>query len=116
MNKLEFQRVITLINERLGVLDKRVDENKRVLHKLIHEFDDLFKMLTSTPDFSDFDDSDFPPDIFEKNEKKSTDSVYIKDSTVAAKFLFEQMEQLRELQKELEKYEDEFTPGTLGES
>jgi len=69
MNKLEFQRVITLINERLGVLDKRVDENKRVLHKLIHEFDDLFKMLTSTPDFSDFDDSDFPPDIFEKMKK-----------------------------------------------
>ena len=107
--------LLSSINARLGHLEDIEADNRDVIIKLVKQGNQIIKFLSSieiedVPD--DFDEL-MPPILSKSEEVKSERIQHIKE--LVEDYMSKQ-KGLKEFEKELKKYKEEITPGTIGES
>ena len=107
--------LLSSINARLGHLEDIEADNRDVIIKLVKQGNQIIKFLSSieiedVPD--DFDEL-MPPTLSKADEERSERIQHIKE--LVEEYMSKQ-KGLKEFEKELKKYKEEITPGTIGES
>ena len=107
--------LLTSINSRLGHLEDIEADNRDIIIKLVKQGNQIVKFLQNieiedvTEDFDEL----MPPILSKSEEVKSERIQHIKE--LVEDYMSKQ-KGLKEFEKELKKYKEEITPGTIGES
>ena len=108
--------LLVSINARLGHLEDIEADNREIIIKLVKQGNQIVKFLQNieiedvTDDY--FDDISAPP-LSKSEEVRSERTQHIKE---IVKEYMDKHKDLKEFEKELRKYKDEISPGTIGES
>ena len=107
--------LLSSINTRLGHLEDIESDNRDFIIKLIKQGNQIVKFLSNIEieDVTeDFEDITAPP-LSKSEEVRSERIQHIKE--MVEEYMSKQ-KGLKEFEKELKKYKEEITPGTIGES
>tara|TARA_R100000995_G_C3362602_1_gene68103 strand:- start:90 stop:467 length:378 start_codon:yes stop_codon:yes gene_type:complete len=107
--------LLTNINTRLEHLEDIEADNRDFIIKLVKQGNQIVKFLQNIEieDVTDDFDELMPPTLSRADEERSERIQHIKE--VVEKYMSKHKD-LKEFEKELKKYKDEITPGTIGES
>ena len=107
--------LLTNINTRLEHLEDIEADNRDFIIKLVKQGNQIVKFLSKIEieDVTDDFDELMPPTLSRADEERSERIQHIKE--VVEKYMSKHKD-LKEFEKELKKYKDEITPGTIGES
>ena len=106
--------LLTSINARLGHLEDIEADNREIIIKLVKQGNQIVKFLSNIEleVEEDFDEL-MPPTLSKADEERSERIQHIKE--LVEEYMSKQ-KGLKEFEKELKKYKEEITPGTIGES
>jgi|TARA_Y100000310_G_scaffold321752_1_gene379836 hypothetical protein len=113
MAKVGIEEILYRIGNRLQLIEAAVVDNRKLMTRVMEQSNELlmgFKHINNLVDFI------VPDEELEKELKKIPSPLYIDNYMDMAKSIYDRMNELRKLEEELEKYKDEITPGTMGES
>ena len=107
--------LLTSINARLGHLEDIEADNREIIIKLVKQGNQIVKFLSNIEieDVTDDFDELIAPTLSKADEEKSERIRHIKE--LVEEYMSKQ-KGLKEFEKELKKYKEEITPGTIGES
>ena len=107
--------LLSSINSRLGHLEDIEADNRDVIIKLVKQTNQIVKFLSNIEieDVTDDFDELIAPTLSKADEEKSERIRHIKE--LVEEYMSKQ-KGLKEFEKELKKYKEEITPGTIGES
>ena len=107
--------LLTSINARLGHLEDIEADNRDIIIKLVKQGNQIVKFLSNIEieDVTDDFDELMPPTLSRADEERSERIQHIKE--LVEEYMSKQ-KGLKEFEKELKKYKEEITPGTIGES
>ena len=107
--------LLTSINARLGHLEDIEADNREIIIKLVKQGNQIVKFLSNIEieDVTDDFDELIAPTLSKADEERSERIQHIKE--LVEEYMSKQ-KGLKEFEKELKKYKDEITPGTIGES
>ena len=107
--------LLSSINARLGHLEDIEADNREIIIKLVKQGNQIVKFLSNIEieDVTDDFDELIAPTLSKADEEKSERIRHIKE--LVEEYMSKQ-KGLKEFEKELKKYKEEITPGTIGES
>ena len=107
--------LLTSINARLGHLEDIEADNRDIIIKLVKQGNQIVKFLSNIEieDVTDDFDELIAPTLSKADEERSERIQHIKE--LVEEYMSKQ-KGLKEFEKELKKYKEEITPGTIGES
>tara|TARA_Y100000310_G_C20531290_1_gene738586 strand:+ start:404 stop:787 length:384 start_codon:yes stop_codon:yes gene_type:complete len=127
MRKIIADHMLMKINNRLTFIEKNIVQDRDLLIKLIRQSNELFSVVATLHEsFEHIMMCMGAPVITENTQEKISEnlneSVYIHNDRLLTDFikglssLSGKIKEFEKFEKELEKYKDELTPGTMGES
>ena len=107
--------LLTSINARLGHLEDIEADNREIIIKLVKQGNQIVKFLQNIEieDVTEEFDDITAPTLSKADEERSERIQHIKE--LVEEYMSKQ-KGLKEFEKELKKYKEEITPGTIGES
>ena len=119
MANITIDDILLRIGERLNKIDAAMADTRNLTIKAIQQSTALmnsFKLLNNNLD--DFLSPDIQMDSLpsEINMKNKANSLYINDLMEMLRSFHYRIDELKQFEQELEKYQHEITPGSMGES
>jgi len=107
--------LLVSINARLGHLEDIEADNRAIIVKLVKQNNQIVEFLSQI-DIETYEDEYDNMELPTIKKDKSVDKERIKHIKELIEEYMSKHKGLKELEKELRKYKDEITPGTIGES
>ena len=108
------EQILHRIGNRLESIDNAVENNKRILIKVMRQSNELFKAFMVMSDV--IDNVALSNIDIEKEVENFPSPLYIKEYEEMAKSLRDRVEEFQKFEEELENFKNELTPGTMGEA
>ena len=106
--------LLTSINARLGHLEDIEADNREIIIKLVKQGNQIVKFLSNIEIENEEDFEELTSPMLSKADEERSERIqHIKE--VVEEYMSKQ-KGLKEFEKELKKYKEEITPGTIGES
>jgi hypothetical protein len=108
------EQILYRIDNRLNAIDSTLENNRKLLIRVVRQSNELFKAFMV---MSDIVDGMALSNIdLEKGSENFPPPLYIKEYEDMADAIRDRIEEFQRFEEEMEKFKNELTPGTMGEA